>query len=202
MATDKQIKQAVHSAIGDKPLLKGNEYILFQQRGLNENRKKPFTAAVGYLVIFSLAICLSLFTLNEMGVINNHTSTEEAFAIDRNAVMDKVETIKQNLKVGMTKEQVRELFGEGVIYYNQNTSTAKTEIWIYNYFEKPGTTNTYDYNAKDIDRLEKNELGIDMSIIWNGDKVERAFFMFKETDASEIITVSINEDDTITEEVN
>ncbi|WP_433744700.1 hypothetical protein [Falsibacillus pallidus] len=211
---NKKFKNFIDDSISPNPIFtqKDQEKIIKQIRNLNDEKtpKTLFPRALSTVVVSMICLFLVGLGIYESGINNrfnsdNHTNNtgqvgsqkKKEFSLPSQSVINhKVEEIKSNFSIGMTKEKALKNFGNHYqTVYVQNPEGSELETWqfqLYNNSNAPKME--LPPGDIDIDRLKNLNLGIDFTIIWDSSTAHMATLTYvnKETKVVTVLTFKAN----------
>ncbi|MFM1655735.1 hypothetical protein ACI7RC_27090 [Brevibacillus sp. B_LB10_24] len=125
-------------------------------------------------------------------VIQAHTPSDEEIA-------EKVEELKQQIQIGMTQEQVKELLGppDYVMEREGGSTEAANEFWNYSYLKQAGYEPDQSGSTVDEEGLRTGKVGVSLFLAWTWKESKLHQFSISYPKGTDVLSYSANPDGTV-----
>ncbi|MGG4499012.1 hypothetical protein [Brevibacillus reuszeri] len=126
----------------------------------------------GYLINFGLLVVV-LVILFSTDIIGSPFRLQETQSTNINEVTNTVEKIKNEVKIGLTMNEMKELYGSNYIVVNDNgdLENGNDEHWKYRLLGDPNYKPTSADHEIDEEGILSGKAGVELFIGWKDEKI-------------------------------
>ncbi|WP_019121844.1 hypothetical protein [Brevibacillus massiliensis] len=117
-------------------------------------------------------------------------------------IAEKVDELKQQMQIGMTQEQVKELLGppDYVVQRESGDIEKANEFWNYSYFKQTGYEPAQSGFTVDEEGLRTRKVGANLFLSWTWKEQKLHQFSLSYAKGKDVMLYSVNPDGTVKEE--
>lgn len=126
----------------------------------------------GYLLILGLLVVVFVI-LYSTGIIERFVSIQETQSISANDVINEVEKIKNEVKIGLTMNEIKQLYGSNYRLVNDNgdLENGNDEHWTYRFLGDVNYKPAGPDHMIDEEGMLSGKAGVELFIGWKNEKI-------------------------------